>query len=77
MGEGQRQIFNVLYVKITLAKNSVLLTSMQIFKTFKKKKKQEKAHYEVNTLFIWENSDSVNFFHGVIVINVHVIIYHG
>ena len=53
--------------------NSVLLNSMQKFiKLFKKKK----SHFEVNTLFIWQKSDFANFFHGVIVINVHVIIYH-
>ena len=64
VGEGQRQILDVLYVKITLAINSVLLTSMQILRTLKIKKtnKQENAHYEVNTLFIRESSDSANFF---------------
>ena len=44
--------------------NSVLLNSMQKFIKLKKKK-QEKAHCEVNTLFI-----------GVIIINGYVIIYH-
>ena len=35
--------------------NSVLLYSTQKFITFFKK--QEKAHCEVNTLFIWQKSD--------------------
>ena len=38
---------------------------MQKFIKLKKKKKQEKAYCEVNTLFI-----------GVIIINVYVFIYH-
>ena len=41
-----------------------------------KKSKQEKAHFEVNTLIFWQKADFMNFFHGVIIINVHVIIYH-
>ena len=37
--EGQRQFLNVPYVKLTLAVNSVLLNSMQKFKTFIEKTK--------------------------------------
>ena len=52
VGEGQRQFLDVPYVKHTFAVNSVLLNSMQKFITFIEKK--EKAHFEVNTLFIWQ-----------------------
>ena len=34
------------------------------------------GHGEVNTMFIWGKSDFSIFFHGVIIMNVHVIIYH-
>ena len=37
--------------------------------------KKEKSHCEVNTLFIWQKSDSANFFHSVIIASVYVIIY--
>ena len=39
-GEGQRQFLDVPYVKLTLAVNSVLLTSMQKFITFIEKNKR-------------------------------------
>ena len=50
VGEGQRQFLGVPYVKLTLATDSVLLNSMQKFITLKK---QEKAHFEVNTLIFF------------------------
>ena len=39
VGEGQRQFLDVPYVKLTLAVNSVLLSSMQKFITFIEKTK--------------------------------------
>ena len=51
VGEGQRQILDVPYVKLTLW-NELLFCSIpcKIYKIIKTK--QEKAHCEVNTLFI-------------------------
>ena len=46
--EGQIQFLDFLYVKLTLAMDSVLLNSMRKFITLKKHTK--KAHFEVNTL---------------------------
>ena len=51
VGEGQRQFFDVPYVKLTLAMNPVLLNSTQKFIRFKKTK-EEKAYCGVKTLFI-------------------------
>ena len=40
------------------------------------KKKHEKAHCGVSTLFLWQKSDPANFFHAVFIVSVYVIIYH-
>ena len=66
VGEGQIQFLDVPYVKPTLC-NELCFPQFhaKIHIINKKKKKQEKAYCEVNTLFI-----------GVIIINVYVIIYH-
>ena len=40
-----------------------------------KRTKQEKAYYEVSTLFIWQKSDSARFFQAVIIVSIHGIIY--
>ena len=41
VGESQGQILGVPYVKITLSMNSVLLTSMQKFRTLRKKNQEK------------------------------------
>ena len=73
--EGQIQFLDVPYVKLTLAMDSCFAQFHAKIHNIKKSK-QEKAHYEVNTLIFWQKADFGNFFHGVIIINVHVIIYH-
>ena len=75
VSEGQRQFLGVPYVKLTLAMDSVFAQFHAKIHNIKKKQ-QEKAHFQVNTLIFFQKSDFGNFFHGVIIINVHVIIYH-
>ena len=76
VGEGHRQFLDVPYMKLTLAMNPVSLNSMQKFITFKKTK-QEKAYKLWGELHcLLDKSPTVNFFHGVIIINVAFIIYH-
>ena len=73
VGEGQRQFLGVPYAKLTLAMDSFAQFHAKIHNI---KKQQEKAHFLVNTQIFFQKSDFGNFFHGVIIINVHVIIYH-
>ena len=54
VGEGQGQILDVPYVKITLAMNSVLLTSMQQIRTLKKKKQEKGSLWGEYTVYAGE-----------------------